>query len=334
MNPLIKINTTNLKSQKNLLAFSAGIDSSALFFLLLENDIDFDIAIVNYGMRTQSDDEQKYAETLAQKFDLICYTRNAPRFENNFEKSARDFRYEFFEDLIDKYEYKNLLTAHQLNDQMEWLLMRFTKGAGVSELLGLQEMSHRPTHNLVRPLLKYTKDELLAYLHLYNHKYFVDETNISPKYERNRFRKDFSDLLIDQYADGIRRSFDYLRYDKEQLELGFEMVYHQKELHIIKLHLASSRAKATDLTLKKLGYLLSSAQREQITKEDSLVIGGKWSIEVQNEYLYISSYVQISMPKKFKERCRSRKIPNKIRAYCFCADIDLDKLSTFTNYWI
>jgi len=46
-----------IKTNKNLLAFSAGVDSSALFFILKQNNIDFDIAIVDYNLRAQSKDE-------------------------------------------------------------------------------------------------------------------------------------------------------------------------------------------------------------------------------------------------------------------------------------
>ena len=56
-----------IQNQKNLLAFSAGVDSSALFFLLLEQNIPFDIAIVNYNLRVQSKDEVFYAKNLASK---------------------------------------------------------------------------------------------------------------------------------------------------------------------------------------------------------------------------------------------------------------------------
>ena len=45
-----------IKNQKNLLAFSAGVDSVALFFLLLEQNISFDIAIVDYNLIVQSKD--------------------------------------------------------------------------------------------------------------------------------------------------------------------------------------------------------------------------------------------------------------------------------------
>ena len=43
-----------LKNAKNLLAFSSGTDSTALYFLLKEYEISFDIAIVDYGTRKQS----------------------------------------------------------------------------------------------------------------------------------------------------------------------------------------------------------------------------------------------------------------------------------------
>ena len=42
---------SKIKNSKNLLAFSGGVDSTALFFLLLKENISFDIAIVNYNVR-------------------------------------------------------------------------------------------------------------------------------------------------------------------------------------------------------------------------------------------------------------------------------------------
>jgi len=119
---MLNINTKNLQNKKNLLAFSAGIDSSALFFLLLEKNIKFDIAIVDYNIREQSKIEVKHAKVLAKKHKLFCHHIQAPTFKTNFEKKARDFRYEFFDSLVSIEGYDNILTAHQLNDQLEWLL--------------------------------------------------------------------------------------------------------------------------------------------------------------------------------------------------------------------
>jgi len=312
--------------KKNLLAFSAGIDSSALFFLLLENNIKFDIAIVDYGVRAQSKAEVAHAKALAKEHKLYCHTIKAPKFEANFEKKARDFRYEFFESLITIEGYDNLLTAHQLNDQLEWFLMRLSKGAGVSELVGLEPVTDKGHYTLLRPLLEYTKEELLDYLESHGYPYFVDESNTAEKYERNRFRKAYSDPLLAAYSDGIRRSFSYLREDKKKLEADYELIANIKSLRIIRLHTPQAKAKAADITLKQLGYLLSAAQREQIDKENSLVIGGKWAVVYQEGLLYISPYLTTTMPKAFKEQCRINKIPSKIRPYLFEAGIEIDNL--------
>lgn len=312
-----------LISKKNLLAFSAGIDSSALFFLLIENNIKFDIAIVDYGVRAQSKEEVNHAKALAKKHKLFCHSIKAPTFETHFEKQARDFRYEFFDSLIAIEGYDTLLTAHQLNDQMEWLLMRFTKGAGVSELIGLEAVTKKETYTLLRPLLNTSKEELLHYLKSNDYPYFTDESNSDEKYERNKFRKQFSDALVLEYQDGIKRSFNYIRQDKEQLENRFETLHSEKELRMIKLYTPHSKVKASDLALKELGYLLSASQRKEIEEEDSLVIGGKWAIELQDDLLYIAPYLTINMPKKFKENCRTAKIPSKIRPYIFKENIEI-----------
>lgn len=318
---MFMLDVSHLKNKKNLLAFSAGVDSSALFFLLIENNIKFDIAIVDYGVREQSKEEVHHAKALARKHKLFCHDIKAPTFDTHFEKQARDFRYEFFEALISLEGYDTLLTAHQLSDQLEWLLMRLTKGAGVSELLGLEPLSQRKDYTLVRPLLAYSKEELLTYLKDHDYPYFVDESNSDEKYERNTFRKQFSDPLLLKYKEGIKRSFDYLRQDQARLEKEFETIHSQKELRIIKLHTPSAKVKATDLALKELGYLLSSSQRAEIEKENSLVIGGLWAIEIQDDMLYITPYLTTDMPKVFKEKCRMQKIPAKLRAYYFKENI-------------
>ena len=315
-----------LSKQKNLLAFSAGVDSSALFFLLIDNSIPFDMALVNYGLRKQSREEEQYALDLALKYNLELYTIKAPKWQSNFEANARDFRYKFFHKIIDKEGYSTLLTAHQLNDQLEWFLMRLTKGAGVSELIGLEVLSTRYTefntkYNLVRPILDISKDELIDYLDKNNHKYFIDTSNFEDKYERNRFRKDFSDKLLHEYKNGISKSFKYLKNDKELLLRGINIIFRFKKLMVISLENIELKAKGADIGLKELGYLLSSKQREEITKSNSIVIGGEWAVVYQDEKLYISPFLNISMPKKYKELCRVSSMPIKIRPYCYSNSI-------------
>ncbi len=320
------LHSSLFENSKNLLAFSGGIDSSSLFFLLIEHNIPFDIAHVNYGMRTQSDDEEQSALKLANGHNLKAYTTKAPQWESHFEANARAFRYQFFEDLIEKYRYDILLTAHQLDDRLEWFLMRFVKGAGVTELTGLEEIGDRKTadgtpYRVIRPLLWQTKEELRNYLDMHSLPYFVDETNQDTTIERNHFRKYFSDPLITGYASGIKRSFEYLREDKEALENGVRLIFAVDELRIFALKTPEQRVRAADKTLKELGYLLSAGQRKEIELHPSIVIGGKWVVETQDLRLYIAPYISATMPKSFKELCRKASLPSKIRPYCFLKNI-------------
>lgn len=306
-----------LKENKNLLAFSAGVDSSALFFLLLDNNIMFDIALINYGLREQSKEEERYAIELAKKYNLKVYTKKAPLFQNNFEKNARDFRYDFFDELMEEHNYTNLITAHQLNDQLEWLLMRLCKGSGASELIGLTSLSTRKEYTLVRPILHHSKEELLNYLKSNSNKYFIDDSNYDEKYERNYFRKNFSDELIKKYKNGIQKSFEYIKEDKEILMGGYEEIFNYKELYILEINNPQIRIRVIDKYLKKLGYILSSGQRSELKKEKSIVISGLWVVEVIEDKIYIAPYIKEVMPKRYKEACRIAKIPLKIRGYIY-----------------
>lgn len=317
---------SSLYNKKNLLAFSAGIDSSALFFLLLESNIPFDIALVNYGTRANSDVEEAHAIALADTYGKKCYTVKAPQFKSNFEANARAFRYGYFEEIIAKEGYDVLLTAHQLNDRLEWFLMRLAKGAGVSELTGMEAVTDKQTYQIHRPLLSVSKKTLQGYLDQYHHPYFIDESNQDENYERNRFRKRYADTLIENYADGIVRSFSYLQRDKQSLNTHYEVLYAKDQLRILRLYAPEVKAHAADKMLKTLGYLMSAAQRKEIQKENSIVIGGKWAVEVQNNLLYVAPYLTENMPKSFKEKCRVHKIPTKVRGYCYVAGIEIEKL--------
>ena len=156
---------SRIKNSKNLLAFSGGVDSSALFFLLLNHKIDFDIAIVNYNTREQSKDEIEYALNLAKEYKKEIFIKDV-KLENssNFEKNARDIRYGFFQQIIKENSYETLITAHQLNDRLEWFLMQLSKGAGLVELFGIREFEEKKDYKIFRPLLNVSKDELENYL--------------------------------------------------------------------------------------------------------------------------------------------------------------------------
>ena len=109
-----------LKSGRNLLAFSHGVDSTALFYLLDEAGVKFDLAIVDYNVRAQSKDEIASAQDLAAKFNKQIYVKSVQLSESNFEHEARAARYEFFAEICRERGYENLILAHQFDDKFEW----------------------------------------------------------------------------------------------------------------------------------------------------------------------------------------------------------------------
>ncbi|WP_152058369.1 tRNA lysidine(34) synthetase TilS, partial [Aliarcobacter butzleri] len=229
----MNLNFSAIKESKNLLAFSAGVDSSALFFLLLKQNIPFDIAIVNYNVRVQSKDEVNYAKELALKYNKQIFIKEVKlETTSNFEKTARDIRYKFFEEIIDENSYEILITAHQLNDKLEWFLMQFTKGAGLVELIGFNEFEQKENYKVYKPLLEITKEELENFLKQENIKYFIDNSNFDEKYKRNYFRHNFSDKLLSEYTNGIKKSFKYLQNDINSLNIEITPIKTFNELEI------------------------------------------------------------------------------------------------------
>ncbi len=304
-----------VKSSNNLLAFSAGVDSSALFFYLLENNIPFDIAIVNYHTRDTSDAEVEYAKSLAKKYNKKNFIKEC--FLDKFsEKNARDCRYKFFEEIIKKENYNTLILAHQLNDRFEWFLMQLSKGAGLKELLSMNEYEKRDFYTIWRPFYNTSRDEILEYLQKNNIKYFIDESNFDEKYKRNFIRKHFSNEFITLFKNGVKKSFEYLEKDKKLL---FNEDWTQKEkLFYFNKTNPEIDIKKVDIIIKRLNLLLTKAQRDEIINTNfSCVIQGKIAIDSNEKKTFIAPYIKIKMDKNFKEQMRKEKIPPKIRGYIY-----------------
>ena len=301
-------------SVNNLLAFSSGVDSTALFFYLLEKNIPFDIVTVNYHTRDTSDLETEYAKELATKYNKKIFIKDC--FLDKFsEKSARDCRYKFFEEIIKKENYQTLILAHQLNDRFEWFLMQFSKGAGLNELIAMDEFEKRDFYTIWRPFYNISRDEIIDYLKKLNVKYFIDKSNFDEKYKRNFIRHNFSNEFIKLFKDGVKRSFEYLQKDKEIFNKPFVQ---NKDLYFFEKSNPHIDIKTADKIIKKLGVLLTAKQRQEILDTSfSCVIQGKIAIDNNEKQIFISPYIKTKLPKDFKEKMRIKKIPPKVRGYIY-----------------
>jgi len=304
-----------LTSSKNLLAFSAGVDSTALLFLLRENNIAFDIAIVDYGLREQSKEEVAYAQTLAKEYGFECFVKSAPKITSNFEAKARKIRYDFFEELISSRNYDNLLTAHHLGDKLEWMLMQFCKGAGTVELCGMREIELREKYRLIRPLLQHDKQELLVYLQTHGIKYFLDASNSDEKYARNSFRKKYAEPLLEKYRGGIVKSFEYLDADREILIQETEMLQ-KNALACFKKSNVRSDIYHIDKYLKSIGHIITAQERILLREQKTVIIGRKYVVTQMQDYICIAPFIKSEkLTKEFKEKMRLLKVEPKLRGY-------------------
>jgi tRNA(Ile)-lysidine synthase len=306
----------SLQEGKVLLAFSGGVDSTALFHLLLENSISFDIAHVNYHTRPTSDTEALNAQALANTYNLQCHTHSCHLKDTNFEHRAREERYIFFETLMKKYYYTYLLTAHQLNDRLEWMLMQLVKGSGLPELLGIRSMDHKNGIPILRPLLGHDREEIESYLRKHNLPHFIDESNNDERYTRNRFRHRHSSPLLHDHADAIRRSFGYLEKDNDLLIEKVIFKSSQELYYTANPDSIRSLIYGIDQHLKFLGILMSGHEKENLNKEKCCIISRQYAVSMEETMTFIAPYhPNVIMDKGFKEECRKLKINPKLRGY-------------------
>ena len=189
-----------------IVAVSGGPDSVALLHILFLLSREWDwrlvVAHVNHGFRgSESDAEAKLVEQLANKLglpfegvtlDLPAYIRQSGM---NSQAAAREKRYEFLHHVAEKHACTRIATAHHADDQMETIIMRFLRGSGSSGLAGI--LARRPFKNveLIRPILRITKHDLLTFCLNNGLHYCVDSSNQKQEYTRNRVRLELIPML-------------------------------------------------------------------------------------------------------------------------------------------
>ena len=209
------------KSEKYVLAVSTGIDSMSLFHALYKGGYDIVVAHVNHKRRVESDKEYEYLKNLCEKlnvpFEGYEITRNI---DSNFQEEARIERYKFFERVADKYNTKNIVTAHQLDDEAETVLMRLTRGTSLKGYQGMKMVSIQNGYTIFKPLLHTSREDIELYQKENNIEYFEDCTNLEDHYTRNKYRheiitklKEYNPSFLDaiiNYSKDMGFMFDHI----------------------------------------------------------------------------------------------------------------------------
>jgi tRNA(Ile)-lysidine synthetase-like protein len=171
-----------------VLAVSGGVDSVVLFDLFVRtygSDASRRavVAHVDHGMREDSAEDERFVHALAKKHGLHYECEAAQLGPNASEEEARDARYAFLRSVQKKHNATAILTAHHQDDLLETILLNCARGTGRQ---GLTPMKN--TVDIARPLLCYTKNDVLQYADVRQLVWREDSTNLSQKYTRNRLR--------------------------------------------------------------------------------------------------------------------------------------------------
>ena len=190
----------SISSSKTLIVgVSYGPDSMALLDILCKYYPNNKIicAHVHHNHRKESDEEVRKLEYFCKLKNITFEFMKIDSYENNrfTEQEAREKRYAFFENLINKYDSNYLFTAHHGDDLIETVLMRIVRGSSLKGYAGISLISKRKNYNIIRPLLFVTKDELLNYCDKNSLNYAIDKSNDDDTYTRNRYRKYILPLL-------------------------------------------------------------------------------------------------------------------------------------------
>lgn len=220
---------------KVVVALSGGSDSVGLLHLLLElKELDLRITAAHYNHRMrgkESERDAKFCRQISKALKIeFEYGEvgdddySGDKRKGLSEEAARELRYRFLKNVLEKRGADKIATAHTMNDQAETVIMRVIRGSGSRGLAGIPPVNG----NIVRPLIKVTKQEIEAYLKSSHVKWKEDSSNRSLRFRRNRIRLELFPALrdinpgIDQV---LSRSAEILRIESEFIDGCVDRAY-------------------------------------------------------------------------------------------------------------
>lgn len=180
---------------KILIAYSGGVDSTALLHLLLELRQEWPLEIFlghfNHMLRPSAEGDEQFIRDEARRLSLPLFVgrgdirARAKAMKQNIEETGSRLRYEFLNQKAAEIGGAKIATGHTLTDQAETFLMRLMRGSGLRGLAGIYPAVE---DRLVRPLLEIEREEIEAYLEKKKIAFRIDESNFDRRFLRNRIR--------------------------------------------------------------------------------------------------------------------------------------------------
>ena len=211
------INLWNMieKSDRIVLGVSGGADSVALLLVLQalqqRYDLKLHVVHVNHGIRVEATEDAAYVRALCESMDVPFYLYEAdiPTMAKaqgmSEEEMGRVYRYECFDEVLQKVGASKIAVAHHMDDQAETVLFHLARG---SKLRGAEGM-HPVNGNVIRPLLSCRKEELMQWLRKQQVSWMEDCTNGDDTYARNCIRNQVIPSLEKVNAQAVRHLVEF-----------------------------------------------------------------------------------------------------------------------------
>jgi len=221
-----------IKRKNFLVAVSGGPDSLALTALAKfysdETKCKINFVLVNHNIRSNSGSEAQSVKKLLNKHGIFLnILNNSKKIKTNVQSNARDVRYALLKKFCLQKKIKVILTAHNLEDQVETFLIRLSRGSGLEGLSAMKQVSKLDKNIIIlRPMLDYKKDQLINISKIIFKKFFKDPANNNKKYLRTKIRE----LKKPLEKSGINypqiiKSIKNLASSRETLDFFFRKIY-------------------------------------------------------------------------------------------------------------
>lgn len=221
----------NFSKKKLLVAVSGGVDSMVLCYLLDKLNLNFSIAHVNYNLRgNDSYLDEKFISEYSNKNQIDLFLKNVDLSDqnNSIQNKAREIRFSFFNEILSKYNFDFILTAHHLDDNIETIFLNISRGKKISIFSGMNVVND----SIVKPLLFIEKKDILNYAKQNNVIWREDRSNFQNKYLRNYIRnvvipsfrkinKNYKSNFIDLFFKAQKIKFLKDLYFKNELSKVF-----------------------------------------------------------------------------------------------------------------
>ncbi len=199
------------KGDRLLIALSGGADSifALHFFNKYKKKYQIEVSAlhINHLLReNDSDEDEIFCKEYCEKGEIQFISKRvdvkslAPKLKKSIEETARDVRYFKLNDYSEKINATKIVTAHNLNDNTETMLLNLFRGSGLEGVSGIPIMRGK----IIRPLLTTSKEDILAYLEQNNISFRTDKSNFENDFSRNFLRNE----IIPKLKERINPALD------------------------------------------------------------------------------------------------------------------------------